>query len=59
MDKGIEKIAKRFVKKCPKCGTEFYPWKTLMVTLPQNGMKPYVYCPQCKFYADLEVFKKD
>ena len=56
MDKGIKKIAEKYIKKCPKCGHEFYPWKTLMVTLPQNDMKPYLYCPNCKHYDDMASF---
>ena len=59
MDKGIQKIADKYIQKCPQCGKEFYPWKTLMVTLPQNDMRPFLYCPNCKYYNDMEAFKKN
>ena len=53
----FEKCDRKFVLKCNKCGCLFLPWKTLMVTLPQNGMKPFIYCPNCKNYGDLDNFK--
>ena len=59
MDKGIQKIADKYIQKCPRCSKEFYPWETLMVTLPQNDMRPFLYCPNCKHYDDMEAFKKD
>lgn len=57
MNKGIQKIADKYIQKCPQCGKEFYHWETLMVTLPQNNMQPYVYCPSCRHYDNLENFR--
>lgn len=59
MDKGIQKIADKYICECIKCQNKFYPWETLMVTLPQNNMQPYVYCPNCRHYDSLENFKKN
>ena len=53
----FEKCDRKFVLKCNECGYLFLPWKTLMVTLPQNDMKPFIYCPKCKKYDNLESFK--
>lgn len=53
----MEKYEEKYLLRCGKCGCMFLPWKTLMVTLPQNNMRPYIYCPQCKNYDDMDKFK--
>lgn len=53
----MEKYEEKYLLKCKKCGCMFLPWKTLMATLPQNNMRPYIYCPQCKNYDDIDNFK--
>ena len=53
----FDKIDRKYVLQCRKCGHLFLPWKTLMATLPQNGMRPYLYCPKCGNYDDKENFK--
>ena len=57
MEEVFDETVEKFVIQCKKCGHKFLPWKTLMVTLPQNNMKPWVYCPQCKNYDNLENFR--
>ena len=52
-------LYEKYGLKCKKCGHIFLPWKTLMLTLPQNNMRPYVYCPNCKNYDDMDNFAKD
>lgn len=53
----FDKIEQKYVIQCKKCGHKFLPWKTFMATLPKNNMQPYVYCPQCKNYDNLENFR--
>ena len=57
MEEEFDKTVIRFVIQCRACGHKFLPWKCLMVTLPQNNMQPYVYCPNCKHYDNLENFR--
>ena len=59
MIEDFDKIEQKYVLQCKKCGHMFLPWKTLMVTLPKNNMRPYLYCPQCKNYDDMEAFNFD
>lgn len=56
MNEGIKKIADRYIKKCPKCGTDFYPWETLMITYPKEEIKEFLYCPNCKHYGNIGEF---
>lgn len=53
----LDKIELKYVIQCRRCSHKFLPWKCLMATLPQNNMRPYVYCPNCNHYDDLENFR--
>lgn len=50
---------KKFLLRCKKCGCEFYPWKTLMVTSPQTNWKEFLYCPECHKFDDKDNFRID
>lgn len=56
MEEEFNKIEQKFVIQCKECGHKFLPWKALMVTLPTNNMRPYIYCPKCNNYDNLEKF---
>ena len=53
----FDKTEIKYVIHCRECGHKFLPWKCLMVTIPQNNMQPYVYCPNCRHYDNLENFR--
>ena len=50
---------KKFLLRCKKCGHEFYPWKTLMVTSEKTNWKEFLYCPKCNNFEKKESFKID
>ena len=50
-------MEENLIIQCRKCGYKFMSWKPLMVTLPQNDMKPLAYCLERKNYDNLEKFK--
>lgn len=50
---------KRFLLRCKKCGCEFYPWKTLMVTSDKTNWKEFLYCPSCHEFDDKDNFRID
>ena len=52
-----ENLWKKYGLVCKECGHRFLPWKALMITEPKNGMRPFIYCPNCKNYDDLDNFK--
>ena len=51
-----EAFQKKYLKRCKKCGHEFYPWKALMVTSEKTNWKEYLYCPQCHNFDDKDNF---
>lgn len=57
MPEEFTKLEQKFVIRCKECGHMFLPWKAFMDVKPDNGMRPYLHCPNCGNYADMDEFK--